>query len=156
MENLFGKPELTRTEKMRAARKGTTDLTAWAINYLNNTGVFHVHRSNNFPSQRITKKEVVVNAFDEFGKPIEIKYEKVDIHFKSNNIKETILDISGFRADGIHFEAEVKTGKDKLSEGQVKRIKDITNSGGIAFWFTDKVNFMAQIEKYIIEKKYAF
>lgn len=149
-------PELTRHEKLLKAKKVTADLTRWAIDYLNNSGVFKVHRSNNFPGQRLVKKEAIVNAFDKNGNPIEIKYDKIEIHFKSNNIKNTILDISGFRSDGVHTELEVKTAKDKLSDEQIKRIKDIKNAGAISFSFSDRDTFLMQIKKYMIDKPDAF
>lgn len=147
---------VSRADKMRIARKKTNELTKWAIDWLNESQQFQVHRSNNFPSQRITRKWEVFKAYDKTGKPVEFKYEKVEIHFKANNITEKILDISGFRKDGLHFEIEVKTGKDALSEGQLKRINDIKKSGGISFVFNDQQTFLMQMEKYILPKQYAF
>lgn len=165
-ENLFGsdKGPLTRQEKMKISRKATTDLTKDVINFLNKSMQFQVHRSNNFPSPRITRKPVVIDLFDAVGNPVHIEYDDVKIHFKSNNIKETILDISGFvlpyngntHLAGIHIELEVKTGKDELSEGQIKRIKDIKAAGGISFVFDSMQTFLYQIKPYMVEKKLAF
>lgn len=52
--DLFGKEELSRSDKMRRSRKVTTDLTREVIDWLNNSQQFQVNRSNNFPSPRIT------------------------------------------------------------------------------------------------------
>lgn len=164
MENLFGIPEKTRRERLIKSRRDTTDLTKDVIEWLNATQQFKVHRSNNFPSQRITRKPVIVNAFDSTGKPIEIKYDQVEIHFKKNNIKEKILDISGFvlpyngndSIAGHHIELEVKTKKDTLSEGQIERIHQVKRAGGISFVFDTMETFLLQIKPFIVEKKLAF
>lgn len=153
--NLFDTKELSRNEKLKKSKSVTANLTQWAIDYLNSNG-FICHRSNNFPSQRITRKPVVINAFDALRKPLEIKYDAVEIHFKKNNIKNTVLDISGFRDDGVHIELEVKTGKDTLSETQIERIATIKKHGGISFAFQDKETFMLQIKPYIKPKPLAF
>lgn len=166
-ELLFGTNEqqLSRADKMRITRKATTDLTKWAIDWLNDSKQFQCHRSNNFPSQRITRKQEIFKAFDRAGKPIEFKYEKVEIHFKANNITEKILDISGFvlpynnndHLAGKHFEIEVKGSKgDTLSTGQKKRIADIKAAGGISFVFDNEETFLLQIKQYMVDKKLAF
>jgi hypothetical protein len=153
---LFKTPkQLSRNEKLRKSKKVTADLTSECIDYLNANG-FICHRSNNFPSQRITRKPIVINAFDATGKPLVIKYEEVNINYKKNNIKNTILDISGFRNDGIHTELEVKSGKDELSDEQIKRIKDIKAAGGISFAFKDKESFLWQIKPFIKPRALAF
>jgi hypothetical protein len=162
---LFGEvKQYSRAEKMKISRKVTTDLTKDAIKYLNDTMQFQVHRSNNFPSPRITRQQALFEAFDIEGNPVKFEYEKVDIHFKSNNITEKILDISGFVLPyngndlwaGKHFEIEVKTGKDSLSEGQLKRIADIKAAGGISFVFDSMETLHIQIKPYLVEKKLAF
>lgn len=167
-QNLFGEGKvdnLTRSDKMRISRKKTTELTKWAIDWMNETKQFQVHRSNNFPSPRITRKPIVIDAYDKCGKPIQIKYEKVDIHFKSNNIIESILDISGFvlpyngndKWASKHVEIEVKGSKgDTLSDGQKKRIADIKAAGGISFVFDNEETFLLQIQPYMVDKKLAF
>lgn len=162
---LFGElKQPSRAEKMKISRKATTDLTKDAIKYLNDTLQFQVHRSNNFPSPRITRKEAIFEAFDKDGNPVVFKYEKVDVHFKSNNITESILDISGFvlpyagndHLAGKHVELEVKTKKDTLSEGQVKRIADVKAAGGIAFVFDSMETLKIQIKPFLMERLLAF
>lgn len=157
-------PELTRHEKLLKAKKITAALTAWAIDFFNNSGQFQVNRSNNFPSQRITRTKEVFKYRDSNNDEQSFEYEKVEIHFKKGNIKETILDISGFvlpyngndKWASKHIELEVKTGKDSLSEGQIKRISDITKAGGISFYFSNKETFLLQIKKFMVDRKLAF
>lgn len=151
-------PDLSRNEKLKKSKKVSADLTQWAIDYLNNSNQFLVHRSNNTPSTRIVKKPKVFNAFDKVGNPITFKYDEVEIFFKKGNIKKTILDISGFSLNNnaTHIELEVKTGKDSLSEGQIKRIEDIKAAGGISFAFNDKESFLWQIKPFIKQKPLAF
>jgi hypothetical protein len=150
--------ELSRNEKLRKSKKVTADLTQWAIDYLNDSNQFLVHRSNNTPSTRIVKTPKIFKAFDKDGNPITFEYDEVEIFFKKGNIKKTILDISGFCLDGkaTHIELEVKTGKDSLSEGQIKRIEDIKSAGGISFAFKDKESFLWQIKPFVRERKQAF
>jgi hypothetical protein len=156
MNNLFDLPELSKSEKLKKSRKVTTDLTRQVIDWLNNTMQFKVHRSNNFPSPRISRTKEQFKYQDSNGDEQVFEYDKVEIFFKKNNIKEKILDISGFRiGDGKHIEIEVKTGKDELSEGQVNRIKEITAAGGISFVFDSMETFLMQIKPYV-ETKYAF
>jgi len=156
-ENLFSIPELTRKEKMVKSRKLTTDLTKDVIKWLNDTGQFHVHRSNNFPSPRITRTPMEYDCYNKEGQPVTFKYEKVDIHFKSNNIKEAILDISGFTTDTArHIELEVKTKNDTLSDAQATRIKAIKEAGGISFVFDTMETFLFQIKPFIKEWPLAF
>lgn len=156
METLFGDAkELSRKDKLKKSKAFTASLTVFAIDYLNANG-FVCHRSNNTPSTRITKKPVIIKAFDKDGKPIEIKYDEVSINFKKGNIKATILDISGVRNDGVHTELEVKTGKDSLSEAQIDRIKTLKSFGAISFAFSDKETFLLQIKPFVPSKKLAF
>lgn len=164
-EDLFGNTkELSRSEKAKKSRKVTSDLTRWAIDFLNDSQQFQVNRSNNFPSPRITKSKTVFEYIDQEGNPQKFEYDEVSIHFKKGNIKESILDISGFvlpyngndSLAGKHIEIEVKTGKDSLSEGQIKRIEDIKKAGGISFMFDSKDSFMHQIRPFMVEKKLAF
>jgi hypothetical protein len=64
------------------------------------------------------------------------------------------LDIAAIQFDtGRYFELEVKTGADKLSPGQIERIKQIKAANGIAFAFSDKETFLLQIEPYMIYKQ---
>jgi hypothetical protein len=155
MSNLFGTPELTRQEKTKKSRKNTSDLTKEVIDYLNKSGLFIVHRSNNIPAPIIKREKKIIKAVDETGKLFDFTYEDVQIMFKAKNIKEKILDISGFttklntRGGGIHLEIEVKTGKDELSEGQIERIKKIKEAGGISFVFSDMETFLHQIKPYM-------
>jgi len=151
METLFNtdQKELSKADKLKKAKKITADLTNFAIDYLNNSGIFMVHRSNNTPSTRISKQEKVFKAFDENGNPIEFKYMDVSINFKKGNIKDTILDISGIRNDGVHIELEVKTGKDTLSDNQIERIRLLKSFKGISFAFKDKETFLLQIGPYM-------
>lgn len=156
MENLFGDTkELSRKDKLKKSKALTASLTIFAIDYLNDNG-FVCHRSNNYPSQRIVKKEMIFNAFDKDGNPIQHKYLDVQISFKKGNIKQTILDISGVRWDGLHTELEVKTGKDQLSEAQLDRIKTLKSFGAISFAFSDKETFLIQINPYLKPKELAF
>lgn len=164
-EDLFGSTkELSRADKMRKSRKVTTDLTKEIIEWLNDSQQFQVHRSNNFPSPRITKGTGTFEYIDCNGHKQVFEYEKITVNFKKANIKESILDISGFVLPyngndawaGKHFEIEVKTGKDELSEGQIKRIADIKRAGGISFVFDSKETFLFQIKHYMVEKKLAF
>lgn len=160
MANLFSESDpkqLSRSEKMLASRKSTTDFTKEAIKWLNDTGQLICHRSNNHPGHRLSREKKEFKAFDEFGLPIVFEYEKVEIYFKSNNIKETILDISGFRiSDGLHLEIEVKTKKDTLSQGQKDRIETIKKAGGISFVIDSMETLKLQIQPYLIERKLAF
>lgn len=167
------KPELTRHQKLLKSKQHTAELTKWAIDFLNNSGQFQVNRSNNFPSPRITRGKATFKYFSILGNvetktdhwaEITFEYDDVDIHFKKGNIKETILDISGFvlpyngndKWVSKHIELEVKTGKDSLSDGQIKRISDINKSGGISFHFSNKETFLLQIKKFMVERKLAF
>jgi hypothetical protein len=157
MEDLFGSSkQLSRSEKMKISRKATTDLTFQIIKWLNDSGQFRVHRSNNFPGQRIVRKKMVYSCFNSKGEPVDFEYDSVEIFFKANNIKETILDISGFilpyngnvNLAGKHLEIEVKTGKDSLSDGQIQRINDVSAAGGVSFVFDSMETFLIQIKKY--------
>lgn len=163
MSNLFNLKEHTRSEKMKVSRGATTDLTREAIDWLNNTQQFHVNRSNNFPSPRITKTKAVFKYQDSNDDEQTFEYDDVKIHFKKNNIKEAILDISGFvlpynsnRYYGRHLEIEVKTGKDSLSEEQILRIATIKAAGGISFVFDSMETLKIQIKPFMVEKKMAF
>lgn len=164
-EDLFGtSKELSRADKMRASRKATTDLTRKVIDWLNETQQFHVHRSNNFPSPRITRNKAEFKYIDSNNEQQIFEYDEVEIHFKKGNIKESILDISGIvlpynmndSIAGHVIELEVKTGKDSLSEGQINRINVIKKAGGISFVFSDWHTFMIQITPYLVERKLAF
>jgi len=157
MSNLFDEPELTRNQKTKASRRITAELTKWVIDYLNDSGQFEVHRSNNIPAPIIKRENAFIDAFDENGNPKQYPYEKVTTMFRKNNIKKKILDVSGFRlSDGLHIELECKTGNDELSEGQTERIKKVKSAGGIAFIFSNKETFLMQIEKHLTPKKLAF
>lgn len=164
-DNLFGpEKDLSRSDKMRISRKVTTDLTKKVIDFLNDSQQFQVHRSNNFPSPRITKVKTEFKYIDHSGNAQVFEYEDVKIHFKKYNIKEAILDISGFVLPyngnddiaGHHVEIEVKTKKDTLSDEQIKRIADVKGAGGISFVFDTFETFMIQIKPYMKEKLYAF
>lgn len=158
------KPELTRQQKLIKSKKNTSDLTRWAIDFLNDSGQFQVHRSNNFPSQRITREKKRFAYLDENHIQCFFEFEEVKIMFKKGNIKDTILDISGFvlpyngndQWASRHIELEVKTGKDSLSDGQIKRIEDICAAGGISFAFNSKEMFLHRIKMYMVDRKLAF
>ncbi len=155
---------ISRSQKMLNSRKITSSLTVWVINYLNDSGQFHVHRSNNIASPIIKREMAYIDAFDENGNPKKFPYEKITTMFKKGNIKETILDISGFVLPynnndewaGKHIELEVKTGKDSLSDEQIKRIENICDAGGISFAFNSKEMFLYRIKPYMVERKLAF
>lgn|GEM_PF-4772454 len=165
MESLFGDiKQFSRSEKTKASRKVTSELTQWAINYLNDSGQFRVHRSNNTHPPIIKRSKKEFNAFDASGKPIVFTYDHIEVMYKKNSIKQKILDISGIvlaynsndNLAGKHFEAEVKTGDDSLSEGQSERIKLIKKNGGISFVFDSKETFLMQIQKFMVDKALAF
>lgn len=164
MEDLFGSPEHTRQQKSKASRKVTSDLTKEVIDWLNDSMQFKVHRSNNIPSPIIKRETDYIDAWDEYGNPKKYEYTKVTTMFKKNNVKEKILDISGFVVPyngndawaGHHIEIEVKTGTDSLSEGQTLRIQSIKKAGGISFVFDSMHTFLFQIKPYMVERKLAF
>lgn len=157
IEDLFGsKKELSRSDKMRLSRKATNELTSDAINYLNKTNQFMVHRQNNIPSTRLSKKEIIHNVFDKEGNPVIIKYEEITVSFKSNQKQFALLDIAGFTKHGIHIELEVKTGNDKLKSDQADRIKSIKDTGGISFVFDSMKTLKVQIKPFLEERKPAF
>lgn len=164
MADLFGKPELTRQEKGKKTRKVTSDLTKDAIDYLNQSMQFKVHRSNNIPSPILKREIGYIDAFDQQGQPKKYEYEKITTMFRKHNVKEKILDISGIVLPyngndiwaGHLIEIEVKTGKDTLSEGQIERINLIKEAGGISFVFSDWETFLFQIKKYMVPRKLAF
>lgn len=156
MTNLFDIPELTRQEKTKQSKKATGDLTRRVIDYLNDSGQFEVHRSNNIPSPIIKREMAYINAFDENGNPKQYPYEKVTTMFRKHNIKKKILDVSGIRLkDGLHIELEAKTGNDELSEGQEERIKTLKNAHSISFVFSNMETFLIQIKPFM-ENKLAF
>lgn len=165
MADLFSdKPDLTRQQKTKASRKATADLTMWAINFLNDSMQFRVHRSNNTHPPIIKREKRKFEAFDADGNPIVFEYTHVDLMYKKNSIKQKILDISGIvlpyngndKWAGKHCEFEVKTGDDSLSEGQKERIALIKKAGGISFVFDSKETFLMQIKPFMVEAKYAF
>jgi hypothetical protein len=157
-------PDLSRNEKTKKSRQNTADLTLWAINYLNDSGQFRVHRSNNTHPPIIKRSKKEFNAFDENGKPIVFTYDSVEIMYKKNSIKQKILDISGVvlpyngnaNLAGHHIECEVKTGSDSLSEGQSERIALLKKAGAISFVFDSKETFLIQIDKFMVNKLLAF
>lgn len=165
MDTLFGEVKvLSRSEKTKKSRKATSELTKWAIDFLNDSGQFIAHRSNNAhpPLIKRTKKEF--KAFDENGKPIIFNYEQVEVFYKQHSIKQKILDISGVvlpyngneKWAGKHLECEVKTGDDSLSDGQKERISALTKAGAISFVFDSEETFLIQIKKFMVNKEYAF
>lgn len=167
MADLFNSKELTRKEKMSKSRKITTDLTRDAINYINDTKQFIVHRQNNIPSTRLAKEidaaeplnkdGEAITVYDIDGKPVEIFTEQLKTYYKKNQKEFALLDIAGFRiSDGVHLEIEVKTGKDKLKQDQKDRIKSIRDTGGISFAFSDMKMLKILIEPYLQQYKPAF
>lgn len=155
--DLFGSAELSRSDKMRISRKATNKLTADAIAWLNDTQQFTVHRQNNIPSTRLSKKMIEVpGLYDKDGKPFPFSYEEVTVSFKSNQKQFALLDIAGFRKDGLHIEIEVKTGHDTLKQDQKDRIKSIKEAGGISFAFSDMEMLKLFIQPYLEERKLAF
>lgn len=165
METLFGEAkELSRSEKTKISRQATASLTLWAINYLNDSGQFRVHRSNNTHPPIIKRSKKEFNAFNANGKPIVFTYDHIDVMYKKNSIKQKILDISGIVLpyngndiwSGKHLECEVKTGDDSLSEGQKERIALIKSANGISFVFDSKETFLMQIKKFMVQKTMAF
>ncbi len=185
MTDLFGKPEQTRQQKTKASRKATGDLTRWAIDWMNDTLQFKVHRSNNIPSPIIKREkrqfeyqapgelkefryhdehgEIQIFNYYDFSTKV-FEYDAVDIMFKKGNIKERILDISGIvlpyngndQFAGRHVEIEVKRGKDSLSPEQAERIEMLKKAGGITFVFDSEATFLHQIRPYMVERKLAF
>lgn len=162
---LFKTPkQLSRNEKTKKSRAATSDLTLWAINYMNDSGQFRVHRSNNTHPPIIKRSKKEFNAFDINGKPIVFTYDSVEIMYKRNSIKQKILDISGVvlpyngndNLAGHHIECEVKTGSDSLSEGQSERIALLKKAGAISFVFDSKETFLIQIKKFMVSKPLAF
>lgn len=165
MANLFSdKPDLTRQQKTKASRKATSDLTLWAINFLNDSMQFRVHRSNNTHPPIIKREKKRFAYLDENHIQQFFEFEEVTMFYKKNSIKQKILDISGIvlpyngneKWAGKHFEAEIKTGDDSLSDGQKERIALIRSAGGISFVFDSKETFLFQIKPFMVEKKYAF
>lgn len=145
METLFEVKELSRNEKLKKSRKITTDVTKWAIDYLNDSGQFIAWRQNNIPS---TRSEITI-------KPDGSKETK--FHFKKNQITFKLLDIAAVQKEtGKYCEFEVKTGADKLSTGQIERLQSLKNAGAISFAFSDKETFIHQIKPYLIDRKLAF
>lgn len=163
-DNLFDFKEKSRKEKLIKSRKATTDLTFKVVQWLNDSQQFRCHRSNNSPGHRISREKKIFEAFDKDGNPIKFEYEDVKIFFKKNNIKDTILDVSGIvlpyngneKWAGHHVELECKTGKDTLSTEQAQRIKDIRDAGGISFVFSDMETFLFQIRSFVVDKLKAF
>lgn len=145
MDNLFGNTkELTSKEKLIKSRKATTDLTKWAISYLNDNG-FIAWRQNNIPS---TRSEITLKADGT---------KETKFHFKKNNITFKLLDIAAVNKEtGVYFEIELKTGTDKLSEGQRERIESLKKANAISFAFKDKETFLIQIKAFIKPKPLAF
>lgn len=157
-------PDLSRSEKTKKSRAETSDLTLWAINYMNDSGQFRVHRSNNTHPPIIKRSKKEFNYFDEDGRSFVFIYDHVEIMYKKNSIKQNILDISGVvlpyngndNLAGHHIECEVKTGSDSLSEGQSERIALLKKAGAISFVFDSKETFLIQIKKFMVDKKLAF
>lgn len=145
MSDLFGNAkELTSKEKLIKSRKVTTDLTKWAISYLNENG-FIAWRQNNIPS---TRSEITLKADGT---------KETKFHFKKNNITFKLLDIAAINKEtGVYYELELKTGTDKLSEGQKERIEALKKANAISFAFKDKETFILQIKPYIKPRPLAF
>lgn len=136
---------LSKKEKLIKSRKATTDLTKWVIEYLNNSESFIAWRQNNIPS---TRTEVVFKADGT---------KDTKFHFKKNNIKFKLLDIAAVHIEtGKYCEFELKTGSDKLSEGQKERIESLKKANAISFAFNDKESFLWQIKHFIKERPLAF
>lgn len=96
MANLFSdKPDLTRQQKTKASRKATSDLTLWAINFLNDSMQFRVHRSNNTHPPIIKREKKRFTYLDENHIQQFFEFEEVTMFYKKNSIKQKILDISG-------------------------------------------------------------
>jgi hypothetical protein len=145
MADLFDSKDLTSKEKLIKSRKITTNLTKWAIDYLNDSEQFICWRQNNIPS---TRSETTF-------KPDGTK--DVKFHFKKNNVTFKLLDIAAVnKATGQYFELEVKTGKDKLSPGQQDRINALKLANAVSFAFSDKETFLIQIKPYLLPRKPAF
>jgi hypothetical protein len=156
-ENLFGLKGITKKQKLQQSRKLTNEFQTFVKNWLNKTGQFRVWRNNNIPS---TRHEVIVEeipAYDAEGNAVIIKTEHVKVHFKKNQKEVSTFDLIGFRIrDGKHLEIEIKTGKDKLDEDQVKHLKALQASGCISFATANKQMFFEQIRPYIEDKPLAF
>lgn len=158
MTDLFSQSEpLSRADKMRITRKLTNKLTKDAIDWINDTGQFKVHRQNNIPSYRLGTKKMEIPTFNEQGKPCVLEIEVPEIFHKKNNVKVTLLDIAGFRvSDGVHLEIEVKYGKDTLTKEQKERIKSIQAAGGISFSISSLETLQLQLKPFMQERKPAF
>lgn len=143
---LFKTPkQLTKREKLVKSRKKTTDLTKEIIQWLNDSEQFIAWRQNNIPS---TRTEIII-------KPDGTKDTK--FHFKKNNVTFKLLDIAAVHIEtGKYCEFELKTGTDKLSEGQKERLQSLKKANAICFAFYDKETFMHQIKPFIRERKPAF
>lgn len=146
-ETLFGE-QLTKQENKNAKtarqRAITADLTQWVIDWLNDSGEFVAHRQNNIPS-RWTK---IVEKPD--------GTKEVKSGYKANQITEKLLDVAGFRYDGLHLELEVKTKDDKLSKEQKARIEKLQKAGAICFVVGDKYTFKQQIKPFMKKYQQAF
>lgn len=154
-EDLFGRPELTRQEKLKKSRKITTDLTKDAMDYLNKTGCFKVWRNNNIPSTRIYKEKEWLDGETEDGKTVRVLVEIPKVAFKSKQIKVSTFDIIGFRLiDGMHVEIEVKT-KDQLDDDQKEHLTDLKKASCISFVISDMYTLKVQIEPFL-KRKLAF
>lgn len=126
-----------RSERLRASKKRTADLTNAILLRLNLCG-FVAWRNNSIPSQ-VTRITV-----DAQGK------EHRSSRYKSNNVFRGTFDIIGFRTgDGRHLEIEVKTGKDKPSPEQLVHYEKLKKSGAIAFFIGTLDEFEILIKPFL-------
>lgn len=167
MANLFNIKEYSRAEKMRIARDLTNKLTREAINYLNSTGQFKVHRQNNIPSTRLANEDkeiegkLIVNGVVT-DQVVKVMANIPVVYHKKGQKEVALLDIAGFSLPigddpgGLHVELEVKRGSDTLKDDQAERIKEVTKSGGISFVFTSMEDLKIKIKPFLRQRPPAF
>lgn len=155
--NLFDQKELSRADKMRISRKITNKLTSDAIDWLNSTGHFTVHRQNNIPSTRLANEEKQIEGKLANGQLVTVIAVIPVVYHKKNQKEFALLDIAGYRlSDGKHVEIEVKSGKDTLSSDQKERIEMLKKAECISFAFSDMETLRIQIKPFMADPKLAF
>ena len=161
--DLFNSKELSRSDKMKATRKLTNKLTAEAIDWLNSTGQFLVHRQNNIPSTRLAQEaKTMMGKVVATGDMVEVEVVIPVVYHKKGQKEFALLDIAGVtlpyqgRPGGIHCEIEVKYGSDTLKPDQKERIKSIQDAGGISFSISSMETLKLQVKKYMVEPGLAF
>lgn len=61
---------------------------------------------------------------------------------KNPTQKKGVFDIAGFRkSDGRHLEIEIKWGRDKMSDDQIRHLDDLQSAGAICFVARDFDSF---------------